>query len=66
LDLCRNQEVVVGNLVRDYRLELRGEGKIEVNLNYGVPQVADLEAVWTPRPLTSRPPTVADEAILSI
>jgi len=58
--------VVVGNLVRDYRLELRGEGKIEVNLNYGVPQVADLEAVWTPRPLDGGNPAVTTTDALSV
>ena len=38
----------VANLLRDYRLELDEQPRITVNVNYGVPQVADLMARFEP------------------
>jgi len=45
--------VVVANLLRDYRLELGEQPRITVNVNYGVPQVADLMALFQPLPAPS-------------
>ncbi len=42
--------VAIGNLLRDYDLSLGERPRISVNVNYGVPQVADLAAVFQPRP----------------
>ena len=39
--------IVVGNLLRDYDLALAEQPRIAVNVNYGVPQVADLAATLT-------------------
>ena len=45
--------VAIANLLRDYRVSLGGDPDIVVNLNYGVPQTADLTAHWTRRILTN-------------
>ena len=42
--------IAIGNLLRDYELTLGERPRISVNVNYGVPQVADLAAVFRPRP----------------
>ncbi len=42
--------IVVGNLLRDFDLILAGQPRIAVNVNYGVPQIADLAATLTLRP----------------
>lgn len=41
--------VVLGNLLRDYELVMDEQPRISVNVNYGVPQVADLLARFHPR-----------------
>lgn len=41
--------IVTGNLLRDYVLSLEESPRISVNVNYGVPQVADLRARFIPR-----------------
>jgi cytochrome P450 len=41
--------IVVGNLIRDYVLGLEERPRIAVNVNYGVPQVAELRASFRPR-----------------
>lgn len=41
--------IVAGNLLRDYVLSLEESPRISVNVNYGVPQVADLRARFSPR-----------------
>ena len=41
--------IVVGNLLRDYVLSMEAQPSISVNVNYGVPQVADLKASFVPR-----------------
>lgn len=41
--------IAIGNLFRDYDLKLGERPRISVNMNYGVPQVADLSAVFHPR-----------------
>lgn len=41
--------IAVGNLLRDYDLHLAEQPRIAVNVNYGVPQVADLAATLQPR-----------------
>lgn len=45
--------VAVANLVRDYDWQLEEQPQIAVNFNYGVPQVADLQATLHPRKTTS-------------
>jgi cytochrome P450 len=41
--------IVVGNVLRDYDLVLAEQPRIAVNVNYGVPQVADLAATLSLR-----------------
>jgi cytochrome P450 len=41
--------IVLGRLLRDFALELESRPRISVNLNYGVPQVAELRARLLPR-----------------
>lgn len=47
--------IVIGNLLRDYELELGERPRITVNFNYGVPQVADLPATFRPKTPCSVP-----------
>lgn len=41
--------IAVGNVLRDYALAMDEQPSISVNVNYGVPQVADLKARFVPR-----------------
>ncbi len=50
INLVRLQmPIVIGNLLRDYDLTLGDRPRISVNVNYGVPQLADLEATFRPK-----------------
>lgn len=50
MNLARlHMPIVLGNVLRDYDIEPAASPRISVNFNYGVPQVADLEAVLRPR-----------------
>ena len=50
INLARlHMPIVLGNLLRDYDPVLGEHPRISVNVNYGVPQVADLSATFHPR-----------------
>jgi cytochrome P450 len=41
--------IALANILAGYEIAIAGQPRIAVNVNYGVPQVADLTAVLTPR-----------------
>lgn len=42
--------IVLANILKSYELVSNDESNIEINVNYGVPQVADIKGVFSERP----------------
>ncbi|MEM9160307.1 MAG: cytochrome P450 [Verrucomicrobiota bacterium] len=50
MNLARmHMPILLANILKDYELTLESDPNIELNFNYGVPQVADLEGVFGKR-----------------